>query len=98
MRFFIVTLTIFLFGCNFSSGKDTEVINLPQGDLVGFTDGDTDYFLGIPYAEPPIGANRFEPPKSHKGWKNVLDANEACLLYTSPSPRDATLSRMPSSA
>ena len=26
-----------------------------------------------------------------------LDAN-ICLLYTSPSPRDATLSRMPSSA
>ena len=24
--------------------------------------------------------------------------NEYCLLYTSPSPRDATLSRMPSSA
>ena len=24
--------------------------------------------------------------------------NEICLLYTSPSPRDATLSRMPSSA
>ena len=28
--------------------------------------------------------------------KSLLD--EACLLYTSPSPRDATLSRMPSSA
>ena len=26
------------------------------------------------------------------GWENI------CLLYTSPSPRDATLSRMPSSA
>ena len=25
-------------------------------------------------------------------------ASFACLLYTSPSPRDATLSRMPSSA
>ena len=25
-------------------------------------------------------------------------ALESCLLYTSPSPRDATLSRMPSSA
>ena len=24
--------------------------------------------------------------------------NNGCLLYTSPSPRDATLSRMPSSA
>ena len=28
---------------------------------------------------------------SDSGWKS-------CLLYTSPSPRDATLSRMPSSA
>ena len=28
----------------------------------------------------------------------TTSANNACLLYTSPSPRDATLSRMPSSA
>ena len=27
-----------------------------------------------------------------------VDRGSACLLYTSPSPRDATLSRMPSSA
>ena len=27
-----------------------------------------------------------------------LDILQSCLLYTSPSPRDATLSRMPSSA
>ena len=33
------------------------------------------------------------------GWYplDVRDASD-CLLYTSPSPRDATLSRMPSSA
>ena len=30
--------------------------------------------------------------------KNVGTLNIGCLLYTSPSPRDATLSRMPSSA
>ena len=29
---------------------------------------------------------------------NVRTESDACLLYTSPSPRDATLSRMPSSA
>ena len=28
----------------------------------------------------------------------MLDEFGSCLLYTSPSPRDATLSRMPSSA
>ena len=30
--------------------------------------------------------------------KALRDKVENCLLYTSPSPRDATLSRMPSSA
>ena len=30
--------------------------------------------------------------------RNDKDGNIGCLLYTSPSPRDATLSRMPSSA
>ena len=28
----------------------------------------------------------------------IMEAFNSCLLYTSPSPRDATLSRMPSSA
>ena len=32
----------------------------------------------------------------HNRLKEVYD--KICLLYTSPSPRDATLSRMPSSA
>ena len=33
-------------------------------------------------------------------WVNMADclAQSACLLYTSPSPRDGLLSRMPSSA
>ena len=30
--------------------------------------------------------------------QNKVGINKTCLLYTSPSPRDATLSRMPSSA
>ena len=32
------------------------------------------------------------------GISDVLIARKACLLYTSPSPRDRTRSRMPSSA
>ena len=30
--------------------------------------------------------------------KVVIERDESCLLYTSPSPRDRTRSRMPSSA
>ena len=32
------------------------------------------------------------------GGLTLIGKNYTCLLYTSPSPRDATLSRMPSSA
>ena len=33
-----------------------------------------------------------------KGYDAVLDETMTCLLYTSPSPRDISGSRMPSSA
>ena len=33
-----------------------------------------------------------------KGISRLLKGMKACLLYTSPSPRDRSLSRMPSSA
>ncbi len=52
---------------------------------------DSEGYIRIP--SEVIDAVRKEPV--------VLVSNtfpDACLLYTSPSPRDATLSRMPSSA
>ena len=44
-----------------------------------------------------------DPNQTTAGWAAARDVNGdktpfICLLYTSPSPRDATLSRMPSSA
>ena len=35
---------------------------------------------------------------AHHKVIHLISSYEGCLLYTSPSPRDATLSRMPSSA
>ena len=50
-------------------------------------------------------ANRITNWYSHDGARNPanpvtigIDPNTTCLLYTSPSPRDGLLSRMPSSA
>ena len=52
-----------------------------------------------------IRFNRYAPGQimrqHHDHIHSLFDGNEKgipCLLYTSPSPRDATLSRMPSSA
>ena len=42
----------------------------------------------------------FSNPESalYDSARDVIYVSNVCLLYTSPSPRDATLSRMPSSA
>ena len=40
----------------------------------------------------------FREPEASKGCYNLLEQKTYCLLYTSPSPRDRTRSRMPSSA
>ena len=52
-----------------------------------------------------ISGDTFFPEYDSDAWNVVSredhvadEKNEYCLLYTSPSPRDATLSRMPSSA
>ena len=45
------------------------------------------------YAESSI-----EIKEVASGFRMQVRENYGCLLYTSPSPRDATLSRMPSSA
>ena len=47
------------------------------------------------YAVRESGPKFFSKSEGAYFWD--LDDNR-CLLYTSPSPRDATLSRMPSSA
>ena len=54
--------------------------------------------LGFGGASPP-GSTAYVLTEQYDGssWTEVNDMN-TCLLYTSPSPRDRTRSRMPSSA
>ena len=42
--------------------------------------------------------NKYSIGVAHNKVIHLISLYEGCLLYTSPSPRDATLSRMPSSA
>ena len=63
-------------------------------------DQKVEYIFGYPGgAVLPI----YDELKNHKSIKHILARHEqgaghSCLLYTSPSPRDRTRSRMPSSA
>ena len=73
------------------SHPDLEILELLVPDMNGIIRGKR---LDVSEAETLFSKGVNFPAATH-----LLDSSgNVCLLYTSPSPRDATLSRMPSSA
>jgi para-nitrobenzyl esterase len=52
------------------------VANTANGPVRGLANGAVDEFLGIPYAAPPVGALRWQPPQSAARWSGVRDATQ----------------------
>ncbi|MGC0035468.1 carboxylesterase family protein, partial [Enterobacter hormaechei] len=47
------------------------VVETRQGALIGFTEGDTHVWCGIPYAAPPVGPWRWRSPRPPARWDGV---------------------------
>jgi para-nitrobenzyl esterase len=78
------------------------VVDTTRGRVRGFTRGATAVFLGIPFAQAPVGALRFAAPEPPAPWDGVRDAtaygattqrgDTGITLIPEPSvPGDATL-------
>ena len=92
------------------NGKDNKFLD--KKDALGLSKLAYNFLGGImnntqalsAFFNPTINSYRrinAPPTKSGATWSPSsisYTGNNSCLLYTSPSPRDATLSRMPSSA
>ena len=78
------------------TGKGLKDLNLDLAGKTGTTNENTDaWFIGFT-SNLVIGVYvGYDEPKSLGKYET---GSKTCLLYTSPSPRDGLLSRMPSSA
>ncbi len=65
--------------------KGNTVVDTDSGALTGKPlDGGVRAFLGVPYAEPPVGARRWRPPEPVARWTGARDAThvgDACLQF-----------------
>ena len=59
---------------------EPELAQTASGMVRGVVASDHRLFAGIPYAAPPVGPLRFQPPEQAPAWTGVRDA-------TRPGPR-----------
>lgn len=63
-----------------SAASRSLTVPTDKGRVAGATKDGVDRFLGIPYAAPPVGSKRWQPPAPASSWKGTRSA-------TAPGPR-----------
>lgn len=74
----LVILGTWFFNTTYHPGVSAQASDLVQtewGPVRGFQSGDVYAFLGIPFAEPPVGDLRWRPPIDPQPWVNELDVS-----------------------
>jgi len=74
-----------------ASAGQGPVVQAPAGALQGVTDGSVRVFKGVPYAQPPVGAQRWRPPVAAAKWPGVRPATQFGPACLQPIPRTASI-------
>jgi para-nitrobenzyl esterase len=59
-----------------SAGPSGPLAFTANGAVRGLSSGGVDEFLGLPYAAPPVGALRWQPPQPAASWPGVRAATQ----------------------
>ena len=63
--------------------RKTVTVDTSLGVVLGFEERYTNTFLGVPYAEPPLGTFRYRPPRPKEAWApsvvKAYDFSNECL-------------------
>ena len=70
------TLGVVLVRRTDAAGVGETTVEIGQGKLRGYRNGDIHVFKGVPYGTSPTGAQRFQTPRPAPPWTGVRNATE----------------------
>ena len=70
------------------SDTNKKIISIQSGKIKGLYRDGVNIFLGVPYAEPPIGELRFAPTRKKEPWEGVLDCTKYGNIMIQPVTED----------
>nr|XP_025035808.1 cholinesterase-like [Pelodiscus sinensis] len=82
----------------FSSDEEGTVVLTTSGPIRGkrlpVGSSSVTAFLGVPYAQPPLGPLRFQKPLPHQPWSDILEATSFGHACPQPSFTDYTAGKV----
>ncbi|MCW9731990.1 carboxylesterase family protein [Avibacterium sp. 20-15] len=70
-----------------TSAAMAQTVQIENGKLHGGLADGVQFYKGIPYAEPPVGSLRWQPPQKAKNWQGIKDATK----YGAQCPQNTDL-------
>ena len=82
----IVFFGIFLsvLGCDSVDPTLSTIVQIKNGPIKGVQEGELKKYLGIPYAEPPVGNLRWASSKPAKNWTDIRSAETNSKICFQP--------------
>jgi para-nitrobenzyl esterase len=83
LRIFILLIsTALLSAC----GNTPVELQTPNGRLQGYIDEQVENYLGVPYAQPPVGELRWRAPQPVQAWDGLRNAQQNSAVCVQFSP------------
>jgi para-nitrobenzyl esterase len=74
-----------------AAARPAPVVHAPSGTVRGEAQGDLQIFRGLPYALPPVGAQRWKPPAPMPAWAGERDATKFGPACVQPKSRPGSI-------
>ncbi|HVF16478.1 MAG TPA: carboxylesterase family protein, partial [Steroidobacteraceae bacterium] len=81
-------MTVVALMCASAALADSAKVTIDSGALAGSSRGGVNSFKGVPFAKPPVGDLRWQPPQVPERWSGERDATNYRLPCVQPTNPD----------